>query len=559
MGKVKLLLLLIILIAAILRLWGLGTIPPSPDWDEAALGYNAYSIMQTGRDEYGKQFPIILQSFDDYKPALYAYLTMLPISLFGFTTFSVRLPSAILGILTVLAVYFLVEELFDKWKPKNWENAFSILALITSFLLAISPWHIQFSRVAFETNAGLAFNIFAVLFFLKGLKKPWFIPFSVVSMVLSLNVYQSEKIFVPLLASALVVIYRKEFFRLPKRYIITSILVGIILLAPVVQVILTDKNSLLRAKGVSIFNEQNEIVHSSQLKYLQDKNSQNLLGQLLHNRRIVYIIEVLAGFFSHFNFNWLFMRGDIARHHAPHMGLLYLWELPFLLYGIYKFLFSDFTRKTKLFLFSWFLIAPIPASFTSGVPHAVRTLNFLPTFQIFTAIGVLSAFLYMSENKIFRKFLSLKILPFALIFLIVGFNFSYYLDQYFVQQNYFSSEEWQYGYQQAVAEAKFLENKYQKIIVSNQPPLDQSYIFFLFYLKYPPSMYQHEDVHNTAGFRENHAFGKYEFRPINWNKEDKNSKILYVGRPNDFPNEDKKFLKVINYLNGEPAIVIIEG
>src|SRR5882672_5344130 len=75
-SKTVLSLLFILLLAAVLRLWQLGSVPPSPDWDEAALGYNAYSIMQTGKDEYGKFMPIVLQSFDDYKPALYMYFIM---------------------------------------------------------------------------------------------------------------------------------------------------------------------------------------------------------------------------------------------------------------------------------------------------------------------------------------------------------------------------------------------------------------------------------------------------------------------------------------------------
>src|SRR6266404_9311757 len=87
---------IIVLLAVLLRLWQLGNVPPSPDWDEAALGYNAYSIMHTGRDEYGKFLPVVLRSFDDYKPALYAYLTIPAISVFGLDTFAVRLPSAVL-------------------------------------------------------------------------------------------------------------------------------------------------------------------------------------------------------------------------------------------------------------------------------------------------------------------------------------------------------------------------------------------------------------------------------------------------------------------------------
>src|SRR5688500_14249166 len=114
MKKHIVLLILIILTAGVLRLWQLGATPISPNWDEVALGYDAYSIIQTGRDEYGNLFPVVLRSFDDYKPALYAYLAIPPIATFGLNAFAVRLPSAIVGILAVLAVYFLVKELFKR-------------------------------------------------------------------------------------------------------------------------------------------------------------------------------------------------------------------------------------------------------------------------------------------------------------------------------------------------------------------------------------------------------------------------------------------------------------
>src|SRR5271170_7064405 len=84
---------LILVLGLALRLWQLGAVPPSPDWDEVALGYDAYSIMHTGRDEFGAFLPSVLRSFDDYKPALYAYLAIPTVAVFGLTTFAVRLPS----------------------------------------------------------------------------------------------------------------------------------------------------------------------------------------------------------------------------------------------------------------------------------------------------------------------------------------------------------------------------------------------------------------------------------------------------------------------------------
>jgi 4-amino-4-deoxy-L-arabinose transferase-like glycosyltransferase len=556
--RVKIILVLIILIAALLRLWSLGSTPPSPDWDEAALAYNAYSIIETGRDEYGKFMPAILQSFDDYKPALYTYLAIPFILLFDVNTFAVRLPSAIFGILTVLAVYFLLKELFVNRGTKNFAldigNFKLDIPLIATALLAISPWHIQFSRVAFETNVGLACNIFAALFFLKGLKKPWLLYLSVISMVFSIYVYQSEKVFVPLFALAMLIIYRKELFSLSKKQLIMPIIVGLILISPMLFSLVTDKNSLMRARGVSIFAEQTPVLRVNQIEYLDDNNSGNLLGQIFHNRRLVYAREMATAYLSHYNLNWYFIRGDIQRHHAPNMALLYLWELPFLFIGLYFLLFGPFSRRTKIFIFTWFLLAPVPASVTTGVPHAVRTLNFLPTFQIFTAIGLIVALSFViksSSHQVIKKFIIVCFLLFVI------FNFVYYLNQYFVQQNYFNSEEWQYGYEQIMPDIKRAQDKYAKIIVTNQPPLDQTHMFFLFYLKYPPQEYQ-KAGNVTSGFRETHSFGRFEFRPIDWNKEDKSSNILYVGRPQDFPDTIKT-IKQVNYLNGKPAIKLVEG
>src|SRR3989304_6317172 len=110
--KIKKYYLLIILgIAIVLRLWKLGSIPPSLTSDEASLGYNAYSILKTGRDEYGQFLPIIFKSFGDYKPGLYVYSTVPFVAFFGLNEFSVRLPSAIAGVIAVWLLYKIVSSL----------------------------------------------------------------------------------------------------------------------------------------------------------------------------------------------------------------------------------------------------------------------------------------------------------------------------------------------------------------------------------------------------------------------------------------------------------------
>lgn len=540
---------LIVIVAVILRLWQLGNVPPSPDWDEASLGYNAYSIMRTGADEYGKFLPVILRSFDDYKPGLYAYLIIPFIKLFDLNLLAVRFPSAIFGVFGVIATYLLVRELFKK---KHSEH----LALISAALFAISPWDLQFSRIAFEAQVGMVLNIFSVLLLLKGLKKGIFlIPASLLAAA-SIYMYQSEKVYLPILFAALALIYWKDLIKVPKVWIVTSVLIGIIACLPMIVSLFGDQNALLRAKGVSVFSDQTQFLKVNAQKVADDKSRNDLVGQILDNRRVEFGKAIVAGYISHLNLDWIFITGDIERHHAPNMGLLYLFELPFLLLGLYQLLFGDHSKRTKLTIFAIFLIAPIPASVTSGVPHAVRTINFLPTFQIFTALGILTAFVWVSNIQ-YRIF-SIKIAKLLTIgyLLLTFFNILYFLDQYFIQQNYYYSENWQYGYQQAIDFIKPIESKYKKIIVSNKPPLDQSYIFFLYYLKFDPATYQKLGGTGTGGFREVHGgFGQFTFRPIDWSKEETGS--LIIGRPEDIPL-GVHILKTVNYLDGKPAIKIAE-
>lgn len=565
--KIKILFFIIIIfLATILRLYKLGEVPPSPDWDEAALGYNAYSIMQTGHDEYGDFFPLILRSFDDYKPGLYAYLIIPFIKIFGLTVMSVRLPSALFGVLTVAAVFLLVRKLFAKSEILIAEKKIDpdYIALVSSFLLAVSPWHIQFSRIAFESNVGLALNIFVVFFFLRGLINPWFILSSFLLGSLNMYMYQSDKVFTPLLLLLLLIIFRKEVLLIGKRWIAGSLAIALFISLPMLFSLITNQNALLRAKGVSVFSDQTQFLMRNAEKVAYDKSAHDVLGMLIDNRRFEYVKAVASGYIAHIDLNWLFITGDLPRHHAPHMGLMYLFELPFMLVGIYQLLFSPpaggFDKKAKLVVFSIFLLAPVPASFTSGVPHAIRTLNFLPTFQIFTAIGIITTFVSFHRYGVLSiKYQVLKSMLYTIFIISATFNVIYYLDQYFVQLNYFTSQEWQYGYREAVEYVKPVMNKYDRIIVSNKPPLDQSYIFFLFYLQYDPALYQKTGGTITGGFAENHkGFMNLTFRPIDWGSEIKNKRTLFIGRPSDF-SENARVLKTVNYLDGKQAIKIVEG
>ena len=103
--------ILILLLGIFLRFYQLGAVPASLDWDEVSWGYNAYSIVHTGKDEYGSQYPMSFRAFGDYKQPFYVYADTVPVALFGLTPFSTRFPSAFFGSLSIIFVFLLTYEI----------------------------------------------------------------------------------------------------------------------------------------------------------------------------------------------------------------------------------------------------------------------------------------------------------------------------------------------------------------------------------------------------------------------------------------------------------------
>lgn len=544
----KIAFIIIFCIAAALRFWQLGAVPASPDWDEAALGYNAYSIIQTGKDEYGSPYPLSLRSFDDYKPPLYMYLTIPFVAALGLEPWVVRLPSAVFGTATVAAVCFLVYELLTVFAVGKKDDR-AKLSLIVMALLALSPWHIQFSRIAFEANIGLTLNVFGLLFFFLGLKRGYLLSITAILFGLGLYAYHSERIFLPAMVVLLAVLFRKELWE-KRTWVGMALVAGCITVAPLVPVFM-NKTTLTRLQGTSSLADQTALLSRSVVKLEEDARNGNPLGVIFDNRRLVWARTVTAGYLSHFSMRWLFLTGDNPRHHAPDMGLLYLVELPFLLWGMYKV--GVMGGRFAAFVFGWFLIAPIAAAPTTGVPHAIRTLVFLPTFQIFTAFGFFQVINDLRLTIHDRNRAKRLLFGYFVIFVVL-LNVVYYLHMYFNHMNREYSLSWQYGYKQAVEYVKETGNKYTSVVVSTK--LEQPHMFFLFYLKYDPKKYLAEGGTASGGFAEyRNKFDKYVFRTIDWDKEVKDGKTLYIGTPGEIPVAN---LETIHYLDGTEAMRIAD-
>lgn len=533
-----LILLVIILLAALLRLYNLNAVPPSASLDEASIGWNAYSILQTGHDEYGYKFPIILRAYDDWRPALYVYLVIPFIKIFGLDVFAVRLPSVLLSLLVVLGSYFLVKNMLKESKNSEY------IALFSTFLLAVSPWSIYISRLGHEVNLGLFFVVFGVLSFLLSQTKRWYLVLSAIFFALSLYSYQSEKIFAPLAVLTLGAIYRKELYKI-KKIVFVSIVIGLIVSVPILVASLSPQ-ALIRFKGTSAFDSSNPLYNESAKRLLESRQRGDFIGEILNNRRITSLNIFLSQYFSHFNLQWLFGNRGSESFKTPGLGLLYAFEAPFFLAGIFFLFKNKYSFKTKATISSWVLLSFVAPAVATQAPHAMRSYNVLPMPQILVGIGILEI------GKFFPKKPAIILLG-----ILVVSQLYYFWSQYFFVFPKVHSSSFQYPLSKAMPYVFNHHGEYKTVVISNRDNLYESYMFFLFYSKYDPLTYLREGGTRSGGFAETHKIGKYEFRPIFWDEDKIRQKILFVGNPSDFP-KDIKTLKEFKDLDGKTSIIITE-
>ncbi len=531
MKKYNLYFFLIILLAFILRFFQLGINPPSLYWDEVSLGYNAYSILTTGRDEFGIFLPLDkFIAFGDFKPVGYVYTAVPAIFIFGLNEFAVRFPSALAGILMVVFTFYLVKKLFTN----------QILAFIASFLLAISPWSLHLSRVAFEANLAALFNLLGVYLFVKGIKdKGWWLILSMLFLSLAFYTFNSNRVITPIMVLGLIIIFSQDLW-LKKKWFVASLVSLIIFLAPLIPY-LKSRESRLRFHEVNIFSDLNVVIESNQ-QIFEDGNSR--LAKIAHHRYWGHLSNFLKHYFDHFNNEFLFISGDVnPRLSVRSVGELYLIELPFFLTGIYLLL-VNIRKKPYLLILFWFLIAPIPAAVARETPHALRIVSILPTPQIISGLGFYYFWNFIKKKRIY-------LFDYLLIFLL-GINFTYYLYSYYFIFPKKYADQWLDGYKQAVEYIKENENKYDRIYITNY--YSRPYIYLLFYLQYPPEKY------NSIVNRERDWFGNWTVKSFdNYFFEELGDaqRTLYLLKPGSFIDKAYKIGEINNSFN-QPVFWIFE-
>jgi len=528
----------IFLLGFILRIVFLDIAPPGFNADEASLGYNAYSLIKTGKDEWGTSFPLVFKSFSDYKPGLYVYLAIPFVWLLGLNEFSVRLPSILLGSFSIALIYFLSKELFKK----------ETVAWACAFLLSISPWHLHFSRGAWESNVGTFFILLGFLTFVKSFKNQRFLWISVIAFIASVYAYQSSRLVAPILVLLLTIFYWEKL--LVKKNI-SVVILAIILSLPLIF-ILPSTAGLARFKGVSIFSDMGPLNRVNEQRG-QHQNSASLGAKLFHNKVEAYAVNFVGHYLDHFSPDFLFTSGGtLKRNKLPDMGQLYIFETVTLSSGLY-FLIRNLNKfnNTKV-IFLWLLVAPLASSLTFQTPDSHRSHNMVIPLTLISGLGM--GMLWESLQRLAQP---IRCLTLSLAVLVVGFSLVSFLEKYYLHLPKQYALEWEYGFSQAVSYIVGSQYKYQKVIITDR--YDQPYILLLFYSKYDPIKYikaEKEIGDNKFGFSTVSSFDKYEFRPIGKEEVQNSKNTLFVGISEEI-GEDQTPLKVINFPNGSPVFKIV--
>lgn len=468
--KAKLPLIIVLLAALFLRLYQLGSLPVSLFGDEVDVGYHAWSLATTLRDYRGNFLPTYIQSLSEARTPLLMYLTAPFVGLLGPSNFSVRLPSALMGVASLYLVYLVANLLFPKKKP----------GLIAAIVLAFAPWHLHYSRAAFELTTLFFLTLLGVYWYLQAREEPKFYRFFLLPLVLTFYTYSTANLFTPLLIVLLLLLFPPDLKKVRNRGTTPGLIVSLLLFLPILYH-LTFGAAAGRFRLINIFSDQ-KIVDQVIIDRTRPWVTNSALEKIFHNKATAFLAAFGANYLTPFSTEFLFISGDPNfRQSISRFGELLVIFAPFLLAGLI-ILGQNLKDRSSLFVFLWLLLVPIGSSLTiGGGNHASRLFLMLFPLSVLIAVGFVES-LSLIKN---RKLVYLIIFG-TLIGLLV--NFAAYVYRYSAHYRYESARVWQYGYESLFKQALPYLDRPGKVFINNT--YDPALYRFAFYTKLPPLDFQ---------------------------------------------------------------------
>lgn len=483
---------LVIAVGVWLRFDRLTTVPPSLSHDESAIAYNAYSILKTGKDEYGITFPILFRSFDDYKLPGMVYATVLPVAIFGRSELAARLPSATFGILAVALMYFLASELLGNKQWVTFGKRRFDMAILPAFMLSVSPWHVNFSRQLFESNGATFFFMLGAYFLLRSRRAYGNILYAGLAFVASMYFYYSVRLVIPFVLLLYAAMHWKT-MRTKWKTTLSATGICLLVFLPLGKEMFSP-GGLERISIVSVVHDPNYLKRRD--AYVAKMGtSPSVLSKIRYNRRTALLETVIENYGKNISPSNLFVTGTGT------YGALYPFEAILVPLGIIALLSLD--PFAALITIVWVATAFLPGAFSVNQPNTLRTLIASPAFAILSGLGLWNACMFVTKRKNPAVWIFFSC---VLGFTLFTHEFARFRTAYFIDNATNNALSFGDGMKQAVAYAKKHETEYDRIVISGY--YWRPYVFLLYWGNADPAAYQ------NSGTRE--KFGKYEFTAASW-------------------------------------------
>jgi 4-amino-4-deoxy-L-arabinose transferase-like glycosyltransferase len=542
--RTLLLLICIIAVAATARLFMLASVPSGFHSDEAAFGYNAYSLLKTGRDEYGKAWPLILKSFGDDKGALYAYLTVPFVSVLGLTEEAVRLPTALFGIVFVLLTYLLTKELTEK---KSYP-------LMVAAIAALSPLGIVLSRVQSDPLVCVVMLTASIYFFIRWAKyqRVFSYVLFVLFLFLSPFMYQTPRFFFPVFLPVLIFFFWRE---LSKNARIIGIGTWIVFSCLTALLLLTSGS---RFGQLSVFSRADVILPLEE-SFREDGLNQmpSIVARVFHNKVIDHAQFLTDSAAKYFSYEFLIRDAkEPIRERIQGMGIIYWFELPLFLIGIAVSL----TKKDRLGRLSliWYVIGIAVISFAvDESPNIHRFFVDAFPLSILIASGLAWTYETLTEKRDRLKPLLIGIVAACYIVSSVRFFHQLFIHQP-THEPYYRSD----AFKTLIPKLNEIRSSYDIVVFSKEN--SSPYIHFLFWSAYDPSIYQASGSHRDLDYSylenlyfvpDRCPFTAPSFWPL---IVEKGKRVLFVNSGGCPKTVNSHILETINWKNDMEAFQLVE-
>lgn len=508
-----------------LRVWQLDSLPYGGLVDEVSIGYNAWSIAETGKDEHGVRFPVLFKAFGDQKLPAYIYSVVPFISILGPSNLAVRLPSAVAGSILILVAYGLARS-FKFSKPES---------LLGATIIAFSPWPFVLSRFGFESNLALLFWMLGLtavvqLFQPQRSSRTKVVLAVVAGVLFALTMYS----YVAYRVSVILFLFFMTIFTLVKNSARKNLAFFVFLLGTTGTLMLPILPSMLSKAGTARFSQIGLLGEPGPIAFIVEQRmfcaekAPATLCYLIYNKPTVWATTMIERSFSFLSPQYLFFSGD---QFLPYLGPNTYGQFPIavavLFYAGLFFLVRTKSQKGVWVLATGIILLGMIPMALAGEPQKIRASFMLPGVLLLILLG--SRWL-LQQHRAF----SVLILT-AALWGSAGFFLNWFTVHPFKMDTDYNSP--------ARKLFEYLKQEHSGKTIEMDRVLSDAVIYYAFYTMVPPQRYQETLELGTlepSGFQHADAVSGFRLRSAEFTGQGDPCTTYVTGRDLTLPASSLK-------------------